>query len=897
MKKLISVIILMLGFTSFALHGQQKVAFVGEVRDSLGIPLEYANVLALDTIKKTIASFGVTNRQGEFRLSLEEGKVYKLKASFIGYLPYEKVFTAKDNGGIPVLITLSNDITQLADIEVVTEMPVLIQGDTITYKADVFTQGNERKLGEVLSDLPSFKVDENGEVTVQGKKVDKLLIDGKEAFDGDTKLMTKNLPANVVDKVQVLQNFNDIGPLSGVNNSEQLALNIQLKGDKKNMVFGDVSAGVGPEDRYKSHTNAFYYDPKTSVNLIADANNVGELAFTANDFFRFNGGFGSFASRTGSGLQIDAGQLGIPTAERNNAQDLKNELGALSYSYKPNAKIGISGFAIGAKSKNTFGSLQQRSYILQPGNNQELLTSEQEVESNLGLFKLAAKYTPGASLQLDYSVFGRISDIDNINNQVSEFGTFRNEIDGNTFQKPVSVEQQLRGFYAPNDKDVFSFEASYQHQFQDPTYDLRATQQPFASIIPLSGTSPFNLIQLKEITTNKQEAAFNYYRILNKTNHVNFKVGNNYTSQSLSSNLIERLNDNSENSFAQSDLNNLVDYTFQDYYVGVLYKTKLGKMTLTPALNLHYYDVENTQNGQDDGFTKTLLLPSVNAVYKFRQSHSITLNYGVNADFTDVQNVAQGILVNSYNSLFSGNSNLENSWYHNLSLNYFNFDMYNFFNIYGGFTYQKRYNDVTNIIQFNGLERVNAPINILSANEVLTSYVSTDKQFNRWKVNGRASWTRSVNNNQISDIANQNISFQQNYTVSLSTTLFNALQVDLGYQLSLSNYQGGNVESKFENHSPNIELDIEFLKGFRFNVDYEYNRYVNKSNDTQSFYDLLNAELTYRKEKSKWEFKVEGMNLINTTGIRRDSFSESLINTFEYYIQKRYWLLGVMYDL
>ena len=214
MKKLgLVIFIAIMSAFSQKLLAQQKVVYLGEVRDSIGYPLEFANVMAMDTVKNTIASFGVTNNQGQFRLLLEEGKVYQLKVSFIGFLPFENYFTAKDTQALPVSIQLNNDERNLGSVEVVSEMPVLIQGDTITYKADVFTQGNERKLEDVLKDLPGFEVDEDGQVKVQGKKVDKLLIDGKEAFDGDTKLMTKNLPAKAVDKVQVLQNFNDVGPL------------------------------------------------------------------------------------------------------------------------------------------------------------------------------------------------------------------------------------------------------------------------------------------------------------------------------------------------------------------------------------------------------------------------------------------------------------------------------------------------------------------------------------------------------------------------------------------------------------------------------------------------------------------------------------------------------------
>lgn len=893
-RYLLSVLIL------FALiiqaNAQQKVTFSGEVRDAGGAALEFANVLAIDTVSKKMASFAVTNQQGTFKLSLEKDKVYNIKVSFIGFLPFERVFQPTESNTVPFAIQLSLDAQNLGDVEVVSEMPVLIQGDTITYKTEVFTQGNERKLGEVLEALPGFEVDDEGGVKIQGKSVDKVLVDGKEFFEGDTKLATKNLPANVVDKVQVLQNYNDIGPLSGVNSSEQIALNIQLKEDKKNILFGDIQAGAGPEERYLGHLNSFFYNAKTNINLIADANNIGELAFTMNDYFRFTGGFGSFARGAGSSFQVTSSSLGIPMAERNNAKSLKNELGALNYNFTPSKKWNISGFAIGSSVDNTMGSVSNRTYILQPNADKEVLTSEQRVKSSSGLFKVGLKYTPNSNLQLDYNAFGRLANIQNFDTQNSTFSNQSNDISGSTSQEPYSIEQQLRAFWAQSQRNIFSFEGSYQRQLQDPTYNLINSGQPFASLIPMTGASPFDLTQLKEVTTNKQEAAFNYYRVLNKTNHVNLKIGNTYSSQTLSSSMFEKQSDGSMNSFTQSDLVNMVDYTFEDYYAGLLYKTKMDNLVLTPSLNLHRYKINADQNNASEGFDKTLLLPALSAQYRFRSSHSLNLTYNVAAQFTDVQNYAEGLMVRSYNSLFRGNTNLMNSLYHTVNLNYFNFNMYNFFNIYGGVTYAKRLNDVTNIVEFSNLERVNTPTNINTANELMSGNASMEKRFDDFRVNLTGNWSRSVSNNIIENTANENVNFTQGYKTTIGTTLFKKLYLDFGYSISLSNYEGRNTSSKFENHQPFANLEIGFLKSFTFEVDYEYNSYVSQTSPTQQF-DLLDAELRFRKEGSPWEFKVEGMNLMNTTGIRRDSFSDSLISTYEYFIQKRYWLFSVMYDL
>lgn len=895
MKQLI-LFFLFFSFTA-TVNAQEKINYFGEVRDTLGSPLQFANVLALDTVTNKMAAFAVTNQQGQFRLSLEANKAYKLQATFIGYLPFEGYFSPTESNSIPYRITLKSDVKRLNDVEVVQEMPVLIQGDTITYKADVFTQGNERKLEDVLQDLPGFEVDEDGGVKVQGKDVSKVLVDGKEFFEGDTKLATKNLPANVVDKVQVLQNYNDISPLSGVNNSEEIALNIQLKEDKKNIVFGDIEAGGGPEGRYLGHANTFYYNAKTNINLIADANNVGIPAFTMRDYFRFSGGFGGFARGSGSSFNITSNNLGIPMAERNNARELNNLLGALNYNFTPSNSWRISGFAIGSQVDNTLGSVSQRTYILQPGDNEELLASQTNVNSRSGLGKLSIKYVPNPNLQIDYGAFARTSDLSTSTSSLSEFGGNSNEIVGINTQRPLSVEQQLRGFWAANDRDIISFEANYNYLFQDPLFDLLTTQRPFAALIPTQGTSPFNLLQFKEVTTHNQEAAINYYRILNKTNHINFKVGNVYSRQNLTSQLVERLDDDSELPISDPQLQNDVDFTFKDFYASVLYKTKWGNLEFTPSLNLHYYEIENRQFDQADGFTKTLLLPSVNVRYNFRQSHSLTFNYDVTADFTDVQNFARGIMVRNYNNLFAGNPMLRNSLYHNLSLNYFNFNMYNFLNIYGGLNYSKRLNDVSNFIRFDGLERINLPINIDAANESTSAFASIDKRFDGFRVSLSGNWSRNLTNNIISDVQNLNESFNQSYKSSIDTRLWKVIQLELAYQLSLNNYSGVNNANSFENHQPSANLSVDFLKSFTFEADYQYNRYVNNGTNNEQTFDLFDAELRFRKEGSPWEFKVEGMNLFNTRGVRMDSFNESLISTYEYFIQKRYWLLSVMFDL
>jgi hypothetical protein len=118
----------------------------------------------------------------------------------------------------------------LDEINIVSKMPVTIKGDTIIYNADSFKNGSERKLEDVLKKLPGVEINDAGQIEVEGKAVEKITVDGKEFFSGDTKLASKNIPSNAVDKIQVLRNFADVNQLRGVqDNQDRVAINIKVK--------------------------------------------------------------------------------------------------------------------------------------------------------------------------------------------------------------------------------------------------------------------------------------------------------------------------------------------------------------------------------------------------------------------------------------------------------------------------------------------------------------------------------------------------------------------------------------------------------------------------------------------------------------------------------------------
>lgn len=870
--------------------GQGK-ALTGRVLDSLDRPIAYANVVAINQSTQKIGGFGISNDEGKFKITLNPGFEYLLRVSFVGYRQFEMPITEWDSE-TPILIVLEQADTELGMVEVVSELPVTMKGDTLTYKTDAFTTGSERKLEDVLEKLPGFQVDENGEVKVQGKKVDKVLVDGKTFFDGDTKLATKNLPANAVDRVQVLKNFNEVSPIRGLDTNETLALNIQLKDGKKNMVFGDLEAGAGPLERYLGHANAFYYAPKLNLNLIGGSNNVGEQTFTLQDYFRFNGGLSGLSSRSGSRVQLNGDDIGIPLANRTNAAQLKTHLGALNFNFTPSKTWRHTGFLIGSASKNSLGSNSFRTYLNTGENIQETLASASEVENSSALGKYSLTYTPREETYVRYSAFGKISAISNVNLLQSNFGQTQQNLASENSRNPYAIQQKFEWYHAPSERHVFSTEVNWERKFTDPIFDLTTNLKPILGLAVIPDAEQYRLIQSQELRTQVLEGAFNYYYILNPTNHLNWSLGYQQFKQTLDGALNQ---DGSDEQFQAFDNQN--EFGFQDLYLGMTWKTKWKKFIISPSIFAHRYTWQDQQFENKLSYQKILALPGLYTKWNIKSNRSLTYRYQVEANFMDIQKLAQGFVLQDYNAVFQGNRALDNGLFSNHNLSYTHFDMFSGLTVFGNMNYQRKRDEIVTTTDFAGINRLLSLQNIQPVNETLNGDLRLDKALNKLKFEVGGNWNAFSTNLLLDDQAAQNKQFSQTYDTKLTTTFFKVLEVDFAYSFTTNRYNSGNLENTFTTHSPRIEIDLDIIKGLRLNADYTYNTYLNRAAGTQSDFDFLNAFLTYRRKSSPWEFKLSVWNMLDTRSIRRDSFNENLISTFSYLVQPRYGLLTLKYDL
>ena len=919
MKKIVLLLCLVAAGSSFA-----QIKMQGVVKDSIGTPLELANVIAINQETNGLESYAVTNDKGKYVLALGKNGKYKVQISYIGLKSHDEIITTTE-------VDITKDFTLMPDnsldaVELTYEMPVTVKGDTIVYNADSFKNGSERKLEDVLEKLPGVEINDDGQIEVEGKTVSKLMVNGKDFFDGDTKLATKNIPSNAVDKVQVLRNYSEVGQLSGVqNNQDNVAINIKLKEGKENFWFGDVTAGAGtapsPNDElYLVQPKLFYYSPKYSINLIGDMNNIGEVALTNRDLRGFGGGF-RMPSRT-SGTSINLGDNGLGgLTSIANAQEVVTKLASANFSYSPNKALDLSGFLIFNSSRLRTREESFVDYIeveddpsttdidesttIPP--DEETVSTGREA-TNQFIAKLSASYKPNVNNQLDYDVLARLSDDKERQNLFSS-------VVGNTNQvnqvKPFSINQNLNYYYTLNENNIFAFEAQHLIKDEDPFYNAILDDENNAFDNTATGLGldlnqlSYDLNQERRVKSNQLDAKVDYFNILNSKSNINLTLGTIFSNQKFNSNIFQFLDDGTrldptptitnEGELLTAENDN-VEYRFSDVYLGVHYRFKTGKFTFTPGVSFHAYSNQNTQNG--DTFKDNFLnvLPDFEARVQFKKSESLQFNYNMTNTITDITNIAEGLVLNNYNSIQFGNPELQNALSHNFRLFYSSFNLFNYTNVFAGANYSKNEDQIRGLTNFESVIRTSTFFNSQFADESASVFGRVERTFGKIRARMGANFNYSKLNQFIQGRQSLNESFTQSYSPELRTNFREAPNVRLRYRYTVRDNEQGNNITKFITRAPSLEFDAYIWDALSFVTEFTYNE--QESDGQTQVFKTWDASLRYRKDRdAKWEYSLRASNILDIDSNISNGAGTISVFSSETFIQPRFITFRLTYTL
>jgi len=295
MKSFLLFVALLIGAfaNAFAQKSTGKLEIRGVVVDSVsGKPLRLASV-ALQTARDSdYVTATVTDGDGRFRFrNLAAGK-YRLLITFLGYRNASR-FASLDrenplvDAGTLLMVEQSSTLNEVVVRQ--EKAPIAVRGDTLEFNAGSFKTQPNAQVEELLRKLPGVEVSRDGTIRVQGQTISRVLVDGKPFFGNDPKMATRNLPADIVDKIQLYDQSSDQSQFSGMDDgNRERTINLTIKRDKRRGYFGQNAMGAGPNRdgepaRYQGRLSLNRFDNGRQLSLIGQANNLNQQNFTLGD--------------------------------------------------------------------------------------------------------------------------------------------------------------------------------------------------------------------------------------------------------------------------------------------------------------------------------------------------------------------------------------------------------------------------------------------------------------------------------------------------------------------------------------------------------------------------------------------------------------------------------------
>lgn len=867
--------------------------FTGKVYDnSTNQALESANIIAKPLQEKAGIKFAIADNQGRYKLELEKGVKYEIAVSYIGYT--DEVYIHEPNS-----ITASHDFKlqptgqKLETVIIKHEYkPIEIKKDTLTYDIKAFANGNERKMKEILEKLPGVEVDKKGTVTVQGKKVTKMLVEGKSFFGGGSKLAVENIPANALDKIEVIDHFNEVGFMKQVSDSEDLAMNVKLKADKKKFVFGDIEAAaeVANDNGYHLlHTALFYYTPKTNVSFIGDINNVGKSTFTFEDLMRFDGGISNFITGRKS-------LTNLYSFTNDNTDVVKNQsqFGALNYSFETGKKITVSGYSLFSKILMATYTATQNQYLQSSSTSIENRNQDNRTRSVLGITNLKLDYNISKTSRAFYNAQFQAS-----NNTGNNFLQSNTTTTSSTFQTlnkadNISFKDFLEWHTSINEKNTTTLVVNHAYERTKPQNNW-LTNQPFLSgAIPLTPDVLYAINQTKQIQNHTLDAMFKHYWIVNNFNHIYTVIGNNFGHSNFNTHEEQILSNTNIIDFSNSGFGNYLRYNLNDAYAGVEYKFKIGKWTNKPGIYFHWYQLNTAQN-TNNSVSRTYWQPQFNSEFEFNKAESLRFNYKLVNSFAEASQYAENYTLQTYNTVFKGNALLENERYHNASLFYSKMNMFRGIMLNGCVTYNKKEKTLRNQVILNGINQINTSIVTSNPETTWRFNGSVSKKIYRFtfKLNSSFSWLNYLQTTNFVNVTNNRNN--QSVGASVKTSYKKWPDFEIGYTKNFSQMTGLS-SSNFSSDEFRAETEITFFKSFIFKA--EYNNVTNiDTNKNSNFFEVTNASLRYQKKNNPFIFELSVNNIFDNRQKNSYSFSDYIIAQQSTYILPRIVLFGISYKL
>ena len=909
MKNLLSICAFLCTSILFA----QKIELKGKVTSQDKKPIEAATVYLSSQKDSTLIDYTITDTSGNFAMPLKAiNSPSFVTISYIGYEDFSKklesIKESIDLGTIP--LNPGDDV--LDELVITTDVaPIRVKKDTLEFNAASFKVRPDATVKELLEQLPGVEVDDEGKIKVNGKEVNNVLVNGKPFFSEDGKVILENLPAEIINKVQVTDYKSKEEKLTGASTSgETKTINLTIDEDKNKGLFGRFIAGYGTDDRYESSMLFNYFKGDLKVSVLGASNNINSTGFSTNEIFdNMSGGRNSYST-----WSSDDGSYSINGLMFGGGKGIyQTDMIGLNYSDNWGKKNKVNMNYLFNEVENNNKNKSRIENLLP--DNRYITESESELKSK------SANHTFNYNIEMELDSLTSISITPNLKRGIStsrtngfsetrnEFGELLNETKNNDYlsvdnysfsneflvarrfkRKGRSVSFTFNNSNTKNATDQTKKSAAYFYQTQMPD-DIRNQ-----TIGTTSHTDEYTMsVSYREPIAPKQTLSLNFSQT--------------WTNQFQGRNTF----DFNENSGQYSDYNNLL--SFNNNLKGSKTAPSVGYQingekyyfSINGGTTINNYDVSSFYNSQSYLNQRLDVLPNIRTYGNLRlgKSSSIYANYSYQEESPMMMQLLEYEDLSNSLSTIKGNKDLLTKKQHSVYLGFNNYDWQSRsgYYLYSGMTYFERGIGMLN----NYDENYFSNSSYINVND--TYYYWAGINYNKsFKLSDKDKLTlaagMSFNGNKDRGIQN-NVMYSSNNTgiepeISLTLDLNKKLILKPNYSYSITNMKYENLpieKTDYFIHKAGFMLTSYWPKNVVFGSDINYTYNSNIADGFKKDYLLWNASLGYNFFNERFLAKVKVYDILNQNqSVKRMTTPTSIYDTQDI-ILKQYVMFSLTYKL
>ncbi|MBL7700036.1 MAG: outer membrane beta-barrel protein [Chitinophagaceae bacterium] len=926
MRIIFTLLILAVVSTSY---GQ---TITGSVRDrSDRSPVAGSTIFLQSRTDSTNTKFLVTDSVGAFRISVFPG-LYKLQISAVGYISLDTLLVAGESVTDLGTISLLKNEGLLGEVVVKGTLPPVKQkGDTLEYNSSAFKVNPDANAEDMVKKMPGITI-EQGVVKAHGENVRKVTVDGRDFFGEDATATLKNLPAEIIDKIQVFDRLSEQAQLTGFEDDNTAkGINIVTKANMRNGQFGRVFAGYGTDNRYSAGGNVSFFNGDRRISLVGMTNNINAQNFATEDLLGVtsSGGGGQRRGGGGGGRGRQGGGGGGGGNFRSSGQgnflvgqqsgiSKTNSLG-INFSDKWGDKLDVSGSYFFNNSNNTANEITNRQYFLE--NDSTQLYNENQLSSS-------SNYNHRVNMRLQYKIDSSNTLIITPNISFQKNNSINHVIGVNSALKGIISETENLNT-SNNSGFNINNNILYRHAFAKRGRSLslnlgtsvnRRSGESFINAFNTSDNIEDSLQQFTDRLTNGYQlnANISYTEPVGKTGMLQFSYRPSYSVNHADQGTFQYDGFAGKYNVFDTSLSNKFDNEYITQNGGVNYRINNKKNSFSVGLSYQRADLSSEQEFPVKTTTErsfSNLLPTAMWNSKLSAKSSIRISYRSNTSAPSINQLQNVINNNNPLILSTGNPNLDQQYSHNIIARYTYTNTAKGLSFFGNMFFQKTNDYIGNATFLAASDSVLSNSVVLYKGSQLVKPVNLDGYWNlrsfltlgmplkfiRSNLNFNAGYSYSNIPGIVNGVSNVSAAQTYNTGAVLASNISENVDFTLSYSANFNRVRNSiqpSLNNNYFTQNAGVQMNLISNNGWVFQNDLNNQSYRGLTDGFNQNFWLWNMGVGKKFLKNNnGELRLTVFDLLKQNRSIARNVEEIYVEDVQTQVLKQYFMLTFSYRL